>query len=134
MYTQWNERYAVGVELLDNQHRRLFALVNELFALIRAGKADREINDFILKVRDYVDVHFSDEERMMTRTNYPDYEMHRAEHQEMLAQVRRYQERAARGDPVNPMSLLEEMVIWLHSHLARSDRGYVEHLKTHGIT
>ncbi|MBI4827890.1 MAG: hemerythrin family protein [Nitrospinae bacterium] len=134
MYAQWNERYAVGVELLDNQHQRLFALVNELFALIRAGKADREINDFIQKVRDYVDVHFSDEERMMTRAGFPGLEMHRAEHREMLAQVRRYQERAARGDPVNPTSLLEEMVIWLHSHLARSDRAYVEHFKAHGIT
>ena len=38
-YFDWNDRYLTGIGLFDDQHKRLFALVNAFHQAMKEGKA-----------------------------------------------------------------------------------------------
>ena len=80
----WKSSYAVGDELIDSQHRQLLAVAN---SLQQSMLADYENEDAIYTafeaLRNYIDVHFVDEERLWERLNSPKIESHKAAHDEL---------------------------------------------------
>ena len=80
----WKERYSIGVELIDNQHKELFKRLSHFIQIVQSetnweDKMDdvKETLDFM---KDYVIYHFNDEERYQEEINYPDLEVHREAH------------------------------------------------------
>lgn len=72
-----------GITLIDDEHRCLFEIIKETNDLIHEeflhDKYD-EIVRLITKLRDYTEFHFSDEEALMTRIQYPGSGCPEAEH------------------------------------------------------
>ena len=55
----WKPEYDIGIQEIDEQHRRLVALINNLYnALVRKGSTE-EIGQVIDEVIDYTKVHFA---------------------------------------------------------------------------
>jgi hemerythrin len=70
----WKDSYATGYHKIDNQHKELFGMINELHKSILAGK-DKDIHlDILNQLSRYIVNHFSLEESIMLIMNYPSYD------------------------------------------------------------
>ena len=124
----WDNAFSVGSVLIDNQHKGLVEMTNTLF---RGCEHHDEMLSFMRTIQNavnYAKTHFATEERMMQKTNYPEYAIHKAEHEsfvaEVLKQVKRFEEN--RCTPLDFALFLKE---WLLNHIAISDKKYSPYLK-----
>ncbi|MGE9984521.1 hemerythrin domain-containing protein [Desulfovibrio sp. SGI.169] len=86
---QWQDRFCIGVESIDEAHQELFRIINKLHRLVRMG--DRNVRwtaaEAVKYVRNYTLKHFQDEEAYMRSIGFRDYEAHKAVHAAMREDV-----------------------------------------------
>jgi hemerythrin len=86
---EWDDRYAVGIELIDEQHRELASQVNNLYLGCQKDGQEAKIF-FDLSIQPlvrYIRYHFSSEEKMLERIKYPDLTAHIQQHSAILKLV-----------------------------------------------
>ena len=76
---EWTERWSVGVDTIDAQHRELFAAINSLLRE-EEKPAARDVVKVLDYLEDYVNNHFGLEEIYMHRLSYPGFPFHKGEH------------------------------------------------------
>jgi hemerythrin len=127
----WSPTFSVGVKLIDDQHKELLKLANDLFNhCVGDDESERKyFKQVIGKVVDYVKIHFSTEEKIMTATKFGGYWEHKREHDSfvltVVEQVRAFNE----GKPFALLAFTKFLKDWILTHIAVSDRQYCEHLK-----
>lgn len=79
--------YFIGVELIDEEHKQLFAYANEAYELLHEeftpDKYDN-IADILDKLREYTKKHFADEEAYMESIQYKRLFTQKIQHQEFI--------------------------------------------------
>lgn len=81
---EWNERFNIGVEVVDKAHRRLFSIVHKLMDLSEDEKKSRwACAEGIKFFKSYTVKHFAEEEEYMRSINYSGFEMHKQLHDVM---------------------------------------------------
>ena len=80
----WKEKYKVGAELIDTQHKELFKRVSDFIQAVQAqgpweSKLDH-VKETMEFMQHYVIVHFDDEEDFQKEIGYPGLEEHREIH------------------------------------------------------
>ena len=131
---EWNDSFSVKVKLLDDDHKRLIALVNELHDGILAGHSKEALGPVLDKLVHYTKSHFAHEEEYFDRTHYPQAAEHRKEHHDLLQKAADLQQRYKGG--ATSMLSLETMSFlknWLTHHISGSDKAYSSHLNANGI-
>ncbi len=80
---KWDERYNVGVDIIDKEHQKLFSILNKLFDFgRREDKSHFACQEAIKYFREHAIQHFADEEAYMVSINYPGVETHRRIHKD----------------------------------------------------
>ena len=127
---QWQNSYSVGIRLVDEQHMELIKLTNKLFASCMAGreKSKKAFLDTIPAAVEYVGYHFSTEEKIMERINYPEYAVHKKEHVEFVRQVFAKVEEFKGGKNIAPLTLVYFLRDWVLHHIAVNDKKMGEYL------
>ncbi len=121
----WQDSYCSGQQDIDRDHRELFQLANGLPGLI--AKRNREGQSFgnaLTTLRDHVEKHFSDEEKILREHNYTDVQLHSLLHRELL---RAFDDLVTRFD--EGTASLEELVEYItrtviEEHLLMEDRKF----------
>jgi hemerythrin-like metal-binding protein len=129
----WNESYSVRVRAMDEQHEKLFEIINTLAEAMKSGKGDDVVRDTVEQLAVYTRTHFLQEEALMRQTGYPDLAPHRELHRKLMADVEQYKRALEEGRSASPVSLLNFIRQWLVHHIRESDRAYSDHLNTHGV-
>lgn len=124
-FFEWSDKYLVQIPEIDADHRNLFALANRIHQRIKKGAGQAAILRALGHLVDYVEGHFSREERLMERVAYPDIVAHKKTHR-MLEQIVQSMYRIYRHEPdaVDPDKLLEFLGDWLQNHILKSDMQY----------
>jgi len=86
-FMTWRDQYSVGVETLDNQHKAILRILNELHAASLRGKAQEVAGPLLSQLVSLASEHFSAEERLMESTKFPGLAEHRAKHREMAGRI-----------------------------------------------
>jgi hemerythrin-like metal-binding protein len=74
----WYDEYLSGIQIIDEQHKDIFAAFNKFFASLNAGELDKVILDeFLHKLDAYTITHFDTEEKFMREFNYSKLEEHK---------------------------------------------------------
>jgi hemerythrin len=120
----WNNTYSVGIKVVDDQHAGLFDTLNELHAAMLKGQEKSVIGGLLQDLLTYTRNHFSAEELILARANYPDLPAHRLKHQKLTAEVAEYAERFKRGEVALSVHLIHFLCDWLTQHILREDRAY----------
>ncbi len=115
----------LGIPLIDQQHRDLAELINELILLAREGEADLDAALPPLQaLYEQTRAHFRAEETLMATVGYAQLPTHRTEHQLLLAElrtfVRQIEERQATLDHKAAHALKD----WLVVHVVVDDRAF----------
>ncbi|RKZ53163.1 MAG: hypothetical protein DRR16_11935 [Candidatus Parabeggiatoa sp. nov. 3] len=77
---EWSDSLAIGIPLIDQQHKDLINNINELIEAIRTNKGQEHIQRISAFLEDYVVRHFNDEEVLMQEYKYPGYPAHKSLH------------------------------------------------------
>jgi hemerythrin len=128
----WSSKYSVGVETLDNHHKALINVLNELHAASMRGKAQEVAGRLIDQVISIANEHFAAEERFMESIKFPGLAEHRAKHKEMTGKVAEFVARHKKGDTTVYTQLLYFMRDWLSNHMLTVDGEYAAWLASHG--
>src|SRR3972149_3293503 len=84
---EWTQNLSIGVAEIDNQHKELFKRINNLLDACTQGKGKDEVLNTLRFLDDYVTVHFTEEERLQQKYNYPYYTSHKALHAEFIKNI-----------------------------------------------
>ncbi len=73
----WNDRYNVGVNVIDKEHKKLFRILNKLFAYgQQETKRSWVCQETVKYFKDHALRHFQDEEEYMASIGYAGLKMH----------------------------------------------------------
>jgi hemerythrin-like metal-binding protein len=130
----WTEKMSVGVNVLDEDHKKLVGMVNNLYDGIVAGKGKESLGQILDGLVSYTKVHFAREESLFAKTGYPVSAAHKKEHDDLTKQVLDVQARY-KGDAAATLSLevMNFLKNWLVTHIQGSDKKYGPHLNAQGI-
>jgi hemerythrin len=121
---QWQNSFSVGLRLIDEQHRELIRLANKLFSSCMAGKTkDRDaFLEIIHEAVEYIGYHFRIEEKIMIKTNYPDFAKHKLEHNDFLRKVYSNVDEFKSGKIFVPLQFVYFLRNWVLHHIAINDK------------
>src|SRR5215467_2162796 len=85
---RWTAAYRVNVAVLDQQHKKLFDTLNELDHMLHEAKGDAALDAVLQQLVHYAFSHFSTEESLMAKHEYPDLATHQAQHETLRRKVR----------------------------------------------
>lgn len=128
-FVEWKESYSVGIESIDNDHKKLLGLINQLQSAAHYHTDSELVDETLKQLLEYTEYHFSREEEMMKKCEYPEYEQHKQQHAEMISQVYNFVDQY-RNDGTRS---IEEVAIylknWLVNHINGTDQKYTPYLK-----
>jgi len=122
LYWKWDHSLSVGLDVIDNQHRRILDYINELNSAMH-DHAREKVGEVIDQMVDYTVTHFAFEEELMEKAGYKLVPEHKAVHQAFTRQMHDYKKRFAADEDVT-RDLLSALRIWLTNHIKRDDKDY----------
>ncbi|MDR0386805.1 MAG: bacteriohemerythrin [Treponema sp.] len=135
---EWDDRYSVNIQLIDDQHKELINLTNILYKGCLAGDetARAYFMETIRRTVEYVKYHFSAEEKMMENIKYPDIAQHKREHESFVKQILGDVEKFQEGKKFVPNVFVRYLKDWILTHIALEDKkysAYIFDLKKKGL-
>jgi hemerythrin len=121
-HIDWTEDLAIGIPVIDGQHRRIVDYINQLDAI--DGEADRAIVGRVLSdLVDYTYSHFAFEEALMEEAGYDFLSIHRGAHQAFCSRIDQLRQRFGDGEQV-AAELAAMLGQWLVYHIRHDDGSY----------
>jgi len=130
----WSPELSVGVQALDDDHKKIIEMINELHAGMLQSRSNQVLGGILKRLAQYTVVHFNREEEMFVKTGYIAAVKHKREHEKLKAQVmaeiQKFESGTYRSLGIETLNFLRD---WLKHHILESDKHYTSHLNTHGI-
>jgi hemerythrin len=126
---EWDDRYAVGIQLIDDQHRELLRLINNFYLGCAHGD-ENEKNHFQRSAHgliSYIKYHFATEEQFLERIKYPDNAAHKRQHDEFIREVFERAENFDRGR-ASPKVFIRYVRDWMLTHITLVDKKYATYI------
>lgn len=126
-YMKWTNDLELGIEVIDNQHRRIVEYINDLHLAI--DKQSRvEVGEVLEQLVEYTMSHFAFEEDLLEQSGYPFQHAHKKVHELFNRKIEDFQYRFDLGEDVS-RHLLTTLRAWLINHIKRDDSDYAETVK-----
>ena len=124
----------VGVLEIDEQHMELINRLNALLSMGDGAVSKEETQKTLDLLGEYIVKHFSDEEALQKKNNYPEYEEHKKMHQLYIDEFQKLKkEFAASGHSLKfTMDLNNSLISWIVKHIKSADVALGKFLKTKG--
>ena len=71
---QWKKEYSISVAKIDNQHKKIIKILNQLISQQVMRKSEKEIEEILDNLQDYIKEHFKTKEEYMLKHQYSGYE------------------------------------------------------------
>jgi len=117
----WDHVLSVGVDEIDDDHRRLVDIFNILNHSVMEGDAPDYLAAVLEELINCTAWHFSHEERLMLKYGYKDLEEHKIEHQELVNSARELQQKILQAGKLVADEDLEYLERWLTAHILTDD-------------
>lgn len=118
---QWYDRYNVGHDEIDSDHKYLFNLINAFHRAVAEGLGEAEMQTTLEGLMSYTRFHFAREEGYMLEKGYEEYARHKAMHEDLLAQLEELRRRFEAGDRMVGIELSTFLTDWLVNHIMKTD-------------
>ncbi len=125
---RWTQGMSVGVPELDDDHRGLIDIINDLAALSGAEARPQSVRACLTRLHRYAPVHFGREEKVMTACGFPHLGVHQEEHRAFVLTMQGFNQ-SLQGDPAALAGHLAEEILdylknWLTHHILLEDMAY----------
>ncbi|HCX99536.1 MAG TPA: hypothetical protein DG754_05285 [Bacteroidales bacterium] len=129
----WQSKYETGVMSIDNDHRSLVSMIENLYSAISKGEGKSVIDDIVKGLSEYAIVHFNREEILMASIGFEGLEKHRKTHEGFAHRVNSFQQTLASGQQNISVEVVSFLRDWLINHIQNIDMQFVDEFKKHGI-
>lgn len=123
-YIEWEDSFSVGVEIFDNEHKKLIEIINRLHLALLMKETDAVMGKTLKDLIDYTITHFAHEEENMANQTYPDFFKHKKEHDELIKKVQDYKTQIESGKTTISLSIMNFLKEWLMGHILGTDMKY----------
>lgn len=127
MAIEWTSDLNTGIDVIDDQHRRIVDYINQLENAI-AQKNSRSVGLVLDALADYCRAHFGFEESLQEKAGYALAKPHKVVHETFTKRLGKYREKHNAGEDV-AKQLHDMLVTWLMHHIKRDDMAYVSVVK-----
>ncbi len=131
-FVAWNDNLSTGIESIDDDHKKLLTLINNLQTAVYYPTGEAFERQAINELVEYTKYHFEREEKMMEGAGYDDFDAHKREHEKMVAKVGEFLEAYEEDREATIDDMLQFLKEWLVSHIAGSDQKYAPFLIANG--
>jgi len=131
MLDEWLDDLATGNATIDNQHKELFKRINNLLLACEQQKGRDEVGNLLQFLKSYVNRHFSDEEALQLRHNYPQYPEHKDEHDSFILKMMLVEEQFSKEGATLLVILNagKAALQWVQNHIYQSDKKMAEYIR-----
>ncbi|MBI5186193.1 MAG: hemerythrin family protein [Nitrospinae bacterium] len=123
----WGQEYSVNNIILDDQHKKLFMILNKIASVIQQGTS-HIFYPLVIELESYTIFHFSMEENEMEEAGFPGLADHCKEHQKFKAELAKFKEKAFDLDAKALMEMHEYLNDWIKNHILVQDKKYVPYI------
>ncbi len=127
---QWNDRFSVGVELVDQQHKKLFSIINDLIVAKENQLQGQVIEMILAEIISYTEYHFCSEEKLFKI--HPAYERHCLLHKDFVAKMLELAATYHHNAKDISDEILEILIEWLKDHVLHTDMTFFRNLGCQG--
>lgn len=132
-FIQWDESLSVKVNEIDEQHKQLIRLINELYNAKKEGRDKAVLQQILDELFNYTFVHFTTEEKNFIRFRYPETEQHQRSHEGFVDKITEFKEAFYDGSATLSDDLFEFLKDWLINHIKGEDRKYIDFFQEKGL-
>lgn len=134
----WKKEFELGITSIDDQHKRLLEIGNQINSLLINHSDDDdnfdEIHNVIEELKDYTVYHFNTEEVLFVKYKYPEYDQHKKEHDDFIAYIESVNlENVDDNQKMFLKELLGKIVQWVFKHIITTDFMYKDYLLKLGM-
>lgn len=123
---KWTPDLSLDHPLIDEQHQKLFDIVN---LLIKNVDVNQEfIKKTLVDLKTYSELHFSEEEAILADRNYPGLEDHKFEHRFFLRRITSFCKEVVDENNELSKKMLEFLADWIKHHTFEEDQDYKKYL------
>jgi len=130
---QWTDEMSVKIEKIDEQHKYLIKLINQLFEAMIEGEAYKILNDIINKLIEYSEYHFNEEENLLEKNGYSESEAHKLTHKYFIDEINNFKNEIADGKTTLSIEVFNFLKDWLTDHILKTDQKYSRFLVKKGV-
>jgi len=123
-FFKWETIFETGIEKIDNQHKVIIRLLNELYKIILDENGGGSIDNVINELVQYTDYHFGEEEKLFAKYKYIEEEQHKLEHQKFIDKINNIVKNEIKSEDFVAIELLNFLKDWLLEHIMVSDQKY----------
>ncbi len=120
---RWDDSFSLGLEQIDEQHKVLFDIMNQLWSAIVRRAGGDEMLRIVDELEHYTVSHFRAEEAFMQNTGFAGFDEHRQLHANFVQRIRNARNDILQGKQVS-LDLLHFLRDWLVLHIQAEDRAY----------
>ena len=126
-YLEWEEKFSVNDPVMDQHHRQMFGILNNLHDSVKRGIGPEIVASTLRELDSYTKKHFKEEEAFLSSINYPKLEEHKSYHKQFSALLNQHMLEVEDGYAtfVAP-KLMNDCVTWLHRHILETDSEYAD--------
>jgi len=127
----WSKTFSVGIKTIDDQHKELLELVNDMYNHIVGDKKEEKayFKKVIKKTVKYIKVHFATEEKILKAIKFVGFSEHKKAHDSFILKVVENVKDYEDGKTVLLASITHFLKDWILTHIAIMDKQYFEYFK-----
>lgn len=129
----WKDEYSVGINSIDQQHKKLIHMINQLQTAVKYSTGEEFEREALNELVDYTKTHFTYEEGMMEQNGYPDFEAHKAQHVKMIKKVEEVLAEYEKDSDTAMENALSYLSEWLINHINGTDKEYSSFMISKGV-
>lgn len=119
---QWNDRFKINVEQIDNQHKKLIEIISSVQDAIHSKESDRAIGQALIDLVEYSHRHFASEEELMRKIDFAEFLRHRTMHAGFSKWLTDMLMNIKQGRTVNIYEFFAFLKRWWEDHILREDK------------
>ncbi|OGQ99656.1 MAG: hemerythrin [Deltaproteobacteria bacterium RIFOXYD12_FULL_55_16] len=132
-FLTWQDRYSVGIGQIDDQHKQLINMINELNDAMLTGKGKNVLMTVLNKLAEYCVSHFAVEEKLFDVHVYPETADHKEKHHKMTTKVKALIGEVQSGKSTISIEVMNFLKNWLDKHIMETDKKYGPYLNSKGV-
>ena len=120
----WRQDFSIGIPEMDEQHKKWIEIINELHESLTSVLNTDVLSKTFQDVIDYTVYHFTEEEKLMQKIDYPDFLNHKALHLNFTGKINKLKDEFLLGEVVLQTEIMTILKDWLTEHIKNMDIEY----------
>ena len=120
-FVPWDDKLSVGIDIIDEHHRYLLELINDLADVVVHKRGAREVARLVKALDAYAKVHFRSEEQMMLHYGFEGLPRQQQQHHAFEAKIQEFYEELHVNPLVAQFDVLSYLRDWLIKHILFED-------------